>query len=314
MKNTAKIKAFQIRPMTINGLRGRMMVYEPKRKNAKRDILLIYGHHSSLERMQGIIENIAKYGRVTAPDLPGFGGMDSFYKINKKPTLDNMADYLATFIKLKYKNRPLTVCALSFGSVVVTKMLQKYPEITEQIDIYISMVGFTSKHDFKFKKRNFYFFRYGASLCSTYLLSQFAKHVVLRGPVIRLAYKSVADKHVKMKDADEEERDKRINFEIHLWQCNDIRTYMDTSVTMLKLDITKQKVNMPVIYISVDADQYFDNKVVKTNLKKVFKKVTMYKSKMNNHAPTVVSSAKEAEPLIPKDVRMLLSKKLPLKR
>src|SRR3982751_3045218 len=93
-----------IRPLEMNGLTGRML-HMPAPKNKKRDILLIYGHHSCLERMYGVAEDLNQYGAVTMPDLPGFGGMDSFYKIGMEPTLDNLADYLAAFIKLRYKGK-----------------------------------------------------------------------------------------------------------------------------------------------------------------------------------------------------------------
>ena len=40
--------------------------------------------------------------------LPGLGGMDSFYSIGLKPSLDNMADYVASFIKLSYKRKKVS--------------------------------------------------------------------------------------------------------------------------------------------------------------------------------------------------------------
>ena len=101
MKSNVKNPSDFITPLIINGLHGRVLHIDATKKTAANlEILLIYGHHASLERMFGIVEDIAQYGNVTVPDLPGFGGMDSFYKIGEKPTLDNLADYLATFIKL----------------------------------------------------------------------------------------------------------------------------------------------------------------------------------------------------------------------
>src|SRR5205085_11669969 len=87
-------------PLNINGLEGRVMhLPAPKTKKAgQREILFVYGLHSSLERWWGLTQVLNRYGAVTMPDLPGFGGMDSFYTIGKKPTLDNMADYLAAFV------------------------------------------------------------------------------------------------------------------------------------------------------------------------------------------------------------------------
>lgn len=308
MKNKASQMSDYITPLTINGLHGRVLRIPYSKKNAKQEVLMIYGHHSSLERMYGIVDDVSQYGNITMPDLPGFGGMDSFYKIGEKPTLDNMADYLATFIKLNYKKQRISVAGMSFGFVILTKMLQKYPELSKQIDFVISIVGFSSKEDFKFKKSTYIFFRYLSSLCSTYLLSAFAKNVVLKGPIIRFAYKSVADKHVKMKDADETELNKRIDFEILLWKCNDIRTYMDTTVTMLTLDLTKEKINKEVLHISVSADQYFNNRQVKKHFKMIFNNIEIHKAIIPNHAPTVISTAETAKAFIPKSIRTKLAK------
>lgn len=309
MKKRIKDPAEYIKPLTINGLHGRVLRIPAKRKvNSKHEILMVYGHHSSLERMFGIAETAALHGNVTMPDLPGFGGMDSFYKINQRPTLDNMADYLATFIKLNYKNKMVNLSGMSFGFLIITRMLQKYPKIANQVNVLVSIVGFANKEDFKFKKKTWILFRYLSSLCSTKFMSGFVKHVVLRGAIIRMSYLMVADKHVKMKDADDEERKRRIDFEIYLWQCNDIRTYMATTVTMMTLDLTKERVNLPLMHISVDADQYFHSRKVKANLKKIYKKVTVYKAKLPNHAPTVISDAKMAYSLIPIEVRKELSR------
>lgn len=312
MDNTENIiPADYIMPLNINGLTGRILrAPSLKKKNNQKEILMIYGHHSSLERMYGIVENFAEFGNVTMPDLPGFGGMDSFYILKEKPTLDNLADYLATLVKLKYKKRHFSIAAMSFGFVIVTKMLQKYPEIANQVDLIVSMVGFSSKEDFKFKKKNYNLLKYWSLFFSGWVTSSAVKYIALRGPFITATYNLLADKHVKMKDADKVERKKRIKFEITLWQINDPRTYMSTSYIMLTLDITHQKVNLPLTHISVDADQYFDNRHVKKNLNKIYNNITVIKAKMANHAPTVISSAKEAADFIPKDLKKVLAKQI----
>lgn len=110
-------------PLNINKLEGRMMYVPPDGDN-NRNILLVYGHHAMLERWWSFVENLNDFGSVTMPDLPGFGGMDSFYKIGKKPTIDAYADYLAAFIKLRFKRKRITIVAISYGFVITTRMLQ----------------------------------------------------------------------------------------------------------------------------------------------------------------------------------------------
>lgn len=286
------------------------MLHLPARGKKKREILLIYGHHASIERMFGIAEDMNKYGSVTMPDLPGFGGMESFYKIGEKPTLDNMADYLAAFVKMRYKRKRLTIVGMSFGSLIVTKMLQKYPELVKKVDLVVSVVGFVHHEDFKFKKSNKLIARYAASFFSSLLTSAFARHVILRKTLIKATYSIVADKHSKLKDADAEERRKRIDFEVKLWHCNDVRTYMDTTITMLTANLcdSRKSVKLPIYHIEVENDRYFDNRVVEQHLGVIYEEVHIMKSKMSAHAPTVVASAKDAALLVPRKMRQMLAK------
>ena len=135
-----------IAPLDMNGLSGRMLI-APSLTKRTREILAVYGHAGQLERCWPLVQNLRRYGRVTVPDLPGFGGMQSFYRIGRRPTIDNYADYLAAFIKLRYKRRRITIVAVSFGFVVITRMLQRYPELVAKTDIVISLEGLIHADD-----------------------------------------------------------------------------------------------------------------------------------------------------------------------
>src|SRR4051812_41134485 len=117
-KTSSKPEDFIV-PLNMNGLKGRMLYAPTKNKKHNREILVIYGHHAMLERWWGLVENLQAYGNVCMPDLPGFGGMDSLYKIGRKPDFDAYADYLAAFIKLRYKRRRVSIYAISFGFVII---------------------------------------------------------------------------------------------------------------------------------------------------------------------------------------------------
>src|SRR3990167_463621 len=136
MTKTAKSSADYILPLYMNGLSGRMLRL-PAIAKKKREILLIAGHHTSIERIMGVAEYLNRYGPVTSPDLPGFGGMQAFYKINEKPDLDKLADYLASFIKFRYHGQRFTIMAISYGFTVATRMLQRYPDITNKVDLVV---------------------------------------------------------------------------------------------------------------------------------------------------------------------------------
>jgi len=294
-----------IEPLYMNGLQGRMLRV-PAPKGRSREILFIYGHHASLERMFGFVEFLSRYGAVTMPDLPGLGGMESFYKLGMKPSIDNLADYLAAFIKLRYKRRRVTIFGLSVGFSVVTRMLQKYPELVERVDLLVSVVGFVHKDDFNFKRRDYYLLRYGATVFSNRLPAWLLRQFLLRPFIIRATYRHFADKHVKLKDADSAERDRRINFEILLWQKNDIRTHMDIGITMLTLDLCKQQVNLPVHHIYVDSDHFLDNHIVEQHMRIIYSDFDGAKSNMNGHSQTVIATAKDVAPFFPRKIRSLL--------
>lgn len=306
-----KDPADYILPLYMNGLSGRMLRMPAPSPRKKREILFIYGHHASLERHFGVAEMLNKFGSVTIPDLPGFGGMETFYKIGQKPTLDNMADYLASFIKLRYKNRRFTLTGYSLGMMIITRMLQKYPEIARKVDMLVSVAGFANKDDFIFKRSTFWFFRSASWFFSHRLPAAFLKYFVLRGPEIRLAYKLVEDKHSKLQDATPEERAKRIAFEVVLWQCNDPRTYMQTGFEMLSLNLRGKHVDLPLHHVFVDNDRYFDSIQVEQHMREIYSDFIAYDAlKVKTHSPSVVSTAEEAAPYFPPKLRAVLRKKV----
>lgn len=306
-KATRKGASKYIMPLNMDSLRGRML-HMPAPAKKKRQILLVYGHHCSLERMYGVAEDLNQYGAVTMPDLPGFGGMDTFYSIGEKPTLDNMADYLAAFVKLRYKRRRVTIAGMSFGFLVVTRMLQRHPDIAQKVDLLVSIVGFAHKDDFKFKKNIYWSLRAGAAVFSRKWPARFIRHIILRKSVIKMAYAVVADKHSKLRDADKEETKKRVAFEITLWQCNDVQTYMYTGKEMLTVDLCHSRVPAKVYHVAVADDRYFDNSTVEQHLKVIFDKVTMVPTVMKAHAPSVIADAEAAAEFMPTKIRRVLAR------
>jgi pimeloyl-ACP methyl ester carboxylesterase len=294
-----------IHPLHINGLNGRILVL-PSEKRGGKEILLLYGHHSSIERMAGFAEDLHQYGTVTLPDFPGFGGMDSFYKIGMKPTLDNLADYLAAFIKLRYKNKKIAIGGMSFGFVVATRMLQKYPSMCDRVELLISIVGFTHHDEFTFSKNRYRFYRYGASFFSNRLSAAFFRNVILHPSLLRLVYHRMHNAKAKFENLDGAEKEKAMDFEVHLWRCNDVRTYMDTTVSMLTLDNCQKKVSLPVHHISVSADQYFNNQVIEQHMRVIFTDYTEHKAVLDTHAPSVIADKQAAAAFVPASIRKVL--------
>lgn len=304
-----KIPKAYIKSLDVNGLSGRVLELPRPKKNS-RDVLFIYGHHANLERMYSIAKSFNEHAGIIMPDLPGFGGMDSMYSIGMEPTLDNFADYLASYIKLRFPNRrKFVIAGFSYGFLVVTRFMQKYPDLARQVEFVISVAGFTNSGDFKFKKRNFYLLKFASALFSHKYPSLFVKYIVLRKTWITMAYNFASQTNPKMKILNPEERPDMINFEVILWQCNDPRTYMKTANIMLKVDLTKQKVPRVLHHVSVSGEQYFNAETVNKNMHKIYSKLRVHKVKMHAHMPTVIEEPEQAGVVIPASIRKIVARK-----
>jgi pimeloyl-ACP methyl ester carboxylesterase len=292
-------------PMQFNGMQGRYLsLPRPVKKN--RDILLIYGHHASLERMKGLALALNRYGSVTTPDLPGFGGMDSFYKIGRKPDIDQLAEYLASYIKLRYKKERFTVIGISFGFIIITRMLQLYPRLADQIDFVVAGVGFLSHHDIKYPKSKQFVWKCITAINSTRLFSFITKNIVLNRHVIKLLF-DISDRK-KLGNETIEQRRTRIDFEINLWRENDVRTHFYTLNKMLHVELTDKPVSTLLWHLSVDNDQYLDAHSAREHIRAVYSNYKHASVDSDKHAPTVVASAQEAMNFIPPSVRRALNK------
>ncbi|MGH7241654.1 MAG: alpha/beta hydrolase, partial [Candidatus Saccharimonadales bacterium] len=289
-------------------LKGRVLTIPNTQK--ERRILLIYGLHASLERMAGIAHYMSRYGTVTVPDLPGFGGMQPFYAINQEPTFEAMADYMAEFVRSHYGKKRFTIVGLSLGFIVATRMLQKYPELREQVELTISIVGLLSKYDIAYGQKTRVSLGAISGFCARKLPSKFIQHVILRRSAIRVTYLVIEELLMKkilqrpMEDS-EEERRRRIDFEIELWEINDIRTYMKMVNLIMKLE-PGDYVGLPIYHIVLDNDHLLNNAVTKQSMEKVYSKVQIFKAVGAAHAPSVLATAEDTERYVPIELRELL--------
>lgn len=291
----ARISSTHIHPLHVNGLQGRML-YLPAPRGKNKEILLVYGHFANLERYGALAQSLNRYGALTMPDLPGFGGMQSFYRIGMAPSLDNLADYLAAFVKLRYKNRRITIVGVSFGFVVVAKMLQKYPRLAGKVNLLVSLNGFVHKEDFVFSKQRYLALQYGSGLSAHRLPAWLMHNILLQPGLIRLAYK------VRNIEPDSAES----MFKINLWRTSDIQTYMRTAHEMLTLDLCKHHVDLPVYHVAANADHYFDNHIVEQHMQVVFSGFTLLHSKQAKHALPMLATSRDVAYLLPAKLRELL--------
>lgn len=295
-------------PLYMNGLQGRML-YMPAPPNKNRNILFVYGHHSTIERWWGVIQVLHRFGSVTVPDLPGFGGMQSLHRIGEKPTLDTMADYLAAFVKMRYTHKRVTILAMSYGFLVVTRMLQRYPELVKKVDLLFSAAGFAHKDDFTFSKRRHRLYLLTARLLATRPLAIFFRNVCLHPALIRAVYSKTPNAKHKFANLDATAHRTLMDVEVRLWRSNDVRTHWETTVDMLTVDNCMRQVRLPVYHIGVSGDQYFDNHRVEQHLRVVFADYHGESVSMKAHAPSVIATASEAEFLIPPKYRRMMGRK-----
>jgi pimeloyl-ACP methyl ester carboxylesterase len=296
-------------PLNINGLEGRMLRLPAKTKTQKREILFIYGQHSSLERWWGLAEELNKFGALTMPDMPGFGGMTSLYKIGQEASIDNLAAYLAAFIKLKFRRKKVTIAAMSLGFVVATRMLQLYPELSKNVDFMISIVGLAHHDDFIFSPSRKRFYRLVSGFFSHKIPAACFQGLFLQPFYLRRAYKHSRFAKEKLAKLSGDEFKRTMDTEIILWRINDLRTQMKTNNEMFKLDSTKIHVNLPVWHVASRKDRYFNHTRVEEHMRRVFSDFQMAYTKDPNHAPTIIANAKDAAPFIPDELRRALRKK-----
>ena len=305
-KKPSQNPADYIVPLNMNGLQGRMLQM-PAPAGKKREILFVYGHHSSLERWFGLAQVLNRYGTLTMPDLPGFGGMQSLYKIGQKPSIDALADYLAAFVKMRYKRRRVTIVGMSFGFVVATRMLQRFPDLAKKVDLLVSIVGFAHKDDFIFSKTRYWLYRLGTSVFRQPLASNFFHGVCLSPGILRTVYSRTKSAKIKLADMSPEEVQQMMDIEVWLWRNNDVRTYMYTTSQFLTFDNCKQQIDMPVWHVAVKQDHFFNNTTVEQHMRVIFSDFHGMTIDMTKHAPTVIANAKDAAPFIPPKLRRVLA-------
>lgn len=293
-------------PLNINGLDGRML-HVPAPRYKDREILLIYGHHAMLERWWTLVQNLNEYGAVTMPDLPGFGGMDSFARIGVKTNIDSYADYLAAFIKLRYRRKRVSIMAISYGFVIVTRMLQKYPELTGKVDLLVSQVGFMHKDDFLYPRPRRDFYRWATRVFATRPYAFFIRYALLNKYVLKTLYAKMPNSKRRMIEVTTEEFEATMDVEVKIWQANDVRTHWLTSSQFFTTDNCQKKIDLPVIHVISKEEQYFDNEIVKQHMLVVFKRYRRFTMNSKAHTPNILADKKATGVMLPPGLRRVLA-------
>jgi pimeloyl-ACP methyl ester carboxylesterase len=223
-------------------------------------------------------------------------------------TLDNYADYLAAFVRMRYKKRRITIVAISFGFVVATRMLQRYPDLAKRVDLVVSMVGFMHRDDFVYKPRKRWLMRMASGFFSLRPVSWIFRYVFLNGPIIRTVYASLPNGKRRLSSMNPIEARAMLDFDVGLWQLNDVSTHWRTTYEFLGLDNCRQQISLPVWHVGSKNDHYFNNDIVEQHMLVVFSSCTMLTMDAKAHTPSVTGNKAEMAIMLPSRLRRELSR------
>jgi pimeloyl-ACP methyl ester carboxylesterase len=229
--------------------------------------------------------------------------MQSLYRINQKPTLDNLADYLAAFIRLRFNRKRVSIVGMSFGFTIITRMLERYPDIAKKVDITVSLIGFSHYSDFKFNSKQLVLYKNSARVCSWRLPAWLLQQTVFRPWLMRRLYYMGRSTQQKFRDLELNTFQETVETEMALWQVSDVRTHMATTVAMLTLDNCRSTVDLPLWHVSVPGDRYFDKHRVEQHLQVIFSDVECLEARFASHPNGLTSEAKNLHALIPAKLR-----------
>ncbi len=293
-----------IKLLDMNGLSGRVLQL-PAPSGKTTEILFVYDQHSSLERWAGVAQFLNRYGAVTMPDLPGFGGMTSYYHIGGQPSIDNLADYLAAFVKLRYRRKRVAIVGAGLGFAVATRMLQRCPELTKHVRLLAGLWGIVHYDDLRLPPRRLRLYRLLARVCAAWLPAKFITLAYLNRSMLS---RMLARQDSVLRLADPAARQEIIDHELALWQQNDLRTHAHTTHDRLKLDNCRSRIDVPVWYVALDKDPTIDPNRVEQHLHVTFSDVHIVSARHAYPLPNILAAPATVAALIPPALRRALAR------
>ena len=294
-----------IRPLVIDQLEGRILEFKAA-KAADRDqsIMLVYGQHASLERIFGIAEYMSQFGRVIVPDLPGFGGMTPFWRVQQKPSLENYARYLGQVIDQEIgPDQSLKIMAMSFGFWATTRLLQIEPRFVPRVRVMVSLVGFVNGRAMCFSRRLRSLYLTLGCLSRRQPGTWILEWVWLNPRMLRFLHERTGLWRAKFKAVEPRDRAAMIDFELNLWRINDTKTWVASCLQMITGSLLGQPpIKTPLIHVAVKGDQYIDPQQNQSDLEVVYNKVEIVTVTATAHAPPVIARADQFAQFVPADL------------
>lgn len=299
-----------IKELKINGMTGRM-AYLPAKKKGAKTIVFLHGQHAAIERYWSTLEFLNDYGEVIMPDMPGYGGMTSFYKIGKKPTYDNYADYLYTFLKTQKLTKDIWLMGNSWGLQNMTRMFQKYPETQDWVAQPIGLAGFGAGSDFHVTTRFRVLLFMLIYPASTWLGSKLLGFVAFNRVSIKVLMAAFSKAKAKMQSDDSNLKKDMVYMEEYLWTVNDHRTHATTAISMFRDDLrrySKEKIHLKLHNVVTAHDQYFNNAHVRETMEDLYDSYQDSPLDLHVHNPSMIATKEDVAALIPEQTKKLLLK------
>lgn len=294
-----------IASLNVNGLQGRVLRL-PVSNSKRREILFVYDRHASLEKWWPLLKQLGQFGAVTAPDLPGFGGMDSLYSIGQKADLNTLADYLASFVKLRYSRRRLSIVGVGYGFVVVTRMLQRYPDLAKKVDVTISIGGFVHQDDLRITRRRKWYYLLTTQLLSYALPAMLFRNIALHPLAVRFWYTHKLRTMPATTIAEQKRKAYLTKQETILWHVSDVRTAMQSLRNGLRLDNCTAQIGLPVWHIQSPHDRLYDAHKIEQHLNIAYQSATLIYTNQSAATLEMRDIPDSMSILLPKQARKLL--------
>ena len=134
------------------------------------------------------------------------------------------------------------------------------------------------------------------------------RHAALSGPVIRTVYAKLPAGKRRLSSMDPIEAREMLDYDVMLWQTNDVATHWRTTSEFLGLDNCQVKINLPVWHVGSRNDHYFDNHIIEQHMLVVFSECHMALISTKAHTPSVLADKTELGVLLPPKLRRALNK------
>jgi pimeloyl-ACP methyl ester carboxylesterase len=211
-------------------------------------------------------------------------------------------------VKLRFRRKRITIVGISFGFLVVTRMLQKYPELAKKVDVLVSIVGFMHRDDFVYTRVQRQIFRRATRLFATPPVALIIRYGFLNKYMLRKFYMKMPNSKRRFIEVTEAEFNRTMDFEVKLWQANDVRTHWLTTSEFLNVDNCTARVKLPIYHVASKHDHYFNNEMVKQHMQVVFKPYRQFMAGSKAHTPSILADVKAVQVFLPAGLRRVLNK------